>query len=340
MIFKFALDPSCFESAHQKNLDDSVFEQHERFLEMWYRYGALVGDTNLHSFLDSQLRGMHQELRKRWQAAFKHDNRFRTLAVNQVSNKPLWEAEDGSDVQELSEQVQTVFVDQKKRNTFIRTWNKNSEICSFQSPSKSINHLDSQELDQIGITPMSQEKLWKKYFQPLAEISRNIVIVDRYAVNNLLETEESKKSRKMGGGMDFFLQKLSRLPKNHTVKIIAAALNLDGEDLNFKDRLKARLSDLEHQIKSNQLGSVRKLIISLLPNPVFRDEAHYRFIRFDKTCISTDKGVSVFDVNGVSYEVQRATLKRYIYPGNVCEQAEDELEGAEYLKNMRTFRKM
>ena len=39
MIFKFAIDPGFLETARQQKLEDSVFEQHEQFLKMWYTMG-------------------------------------------------------------------------------------------------------------------------------------------------------------------------------------------------------------------------------------------------------------------------------------------------------------
>lgn len=340
MIFKFAIDPGFLETARQQKLEDSVFEQHEQFLKMWCHYGALVSDIQLETFLNSQVSGMHQEIRKRWQEAIRQKNRFRRVEVNKVSKKPLWEVETSSDVEELNEQVQTVFVDQRKRPTLQQSWERDSEICSFQAPGRSNNLLVAQELDQVGISPIQREDLWQKYFQPLAEISQNVVIVDRYAVDNLIDFADPSKVKDVGGGMNFLFKKLTQLPSKITVKVIAAVLKRDGESSNyFPDLLDARRKDLDSNVNPYDLGSIRKLTFCLLPNSVFRDEVHYRFIRFDKTYISTDKGVSVFDLNFTNSEVQRATLKRYIYPDNVCQQAEKELDyqGAQNERNRIKF---
>jgi hypothetical protein len=337
MIFRFALDPGFFESARQHSLDDAVFEQHERFLEMWCHYGALVSDLALDTLLNQQLNGVHLEIRKRWQAALKQDNRYRRCSVAQVSAKPLWEAESGADVELLDDQVQTVFVDQHKRPILQQSWKQTSEVCSFQAPSRSEGFRISRALDEVGVAPMSREDLWEQHFRPLAELSRNVAVVDRYAVHRWLVQVDPEEPQ---DGLSFLLQKLSELPKRCTVKVVSAALKRSSEESGYFPTLReARIRDMEDLMQHIPLGSIRKLTLCLLPNSVFRDDVHYRFIRFDKTFISTDKGVGIFDTSPEQPKVQRATLLRYTQLGNVCEQAEHELDrqGAQKPTNKRDF---
>jgi hypothetical protein len=328
MIFRFALDPSVLIKGHNNDnfFDETILEQHKKFLDTWLNYGTLVTDPDFDTRLRREIKNLSQDIRKRWQRALTEQNRYRIQEVPRICDWPLWEANTGEDVQSMDEEVKTVFVDQSKKNMLRHAWIHPTEICSFQAPSLSSSLNEVQRLDNEGISPMPREVLWSHYFEPLASQSRNVVLVDRYAIHRWLDFVPERETD-IRHGLDFLIRKISELPNPTTVKVIGAAITVTGEDWNGLRDLQARRFELVKQkMERYSLGNIRKLIFILLPNNVFRDEAHFRFMRFDKLFISTDKGASTFDVSTESPEVSSAILKRYTYPDNVCALAERELD--------------
>ena len=92
------------------------------------------------------------------------------------------------------------------------------------------------------------------------------------------------------------------------------------------DFSQVNIENLCKHLKEKNFGNIRKLKIILLHDSNFRDHAHFRFLRFKHTYITTDKGVSAFDSLRDMKAISGATLKRYTNRLNVCAVALKELE--------------
>ena len=165
------------------------------------------------------------------------------------------------------------------------------------------------------------------------------MIVDRYSIHRWLDGSFNESSPV--NGLNFFIQKIIELPDPPTIKVIGAALRFNDEEKHyrFRDIQEKRFDEIEHKMNNLSLGNLRKITFVLLHNNDFRDEVHFRFIKFDKLYIDTDKGVGTFDVTHESTEVKLGTLNRWYEPDNSCEKAEKELsEKVQNPKNRRVFK--
>jgi len=324
MIYRFVLDPDLFKQAQNIHGDDGVWQQHVSFLEGWREYGLLLGDYESKRKLLEEIKKLDQNLRKKWQEALKNNEYFRYKSVSCVSNKQLWNVKYSRDVKELNELIETIYVDQDKKGKILQEWDYTAEVCSFNALGQSRHYNHARSLDSLGIQKGTNlNDLWDKYFGKFVENSPFITIVDRYSISNWLGEKGKHKKEKLPG-LEFVLKKIATSDNPITVKIYSSVINKDKT--KYSELLEKQFNQIDKKMTKYNFGNIRKLKIILLHDSNFRDHAHFRFLRFKHTYITTDKGVSAFDSLRDMKAISGATLKRYTNRLNVCAVALKELE--------------
>lgn len=281
---------------------------HKSLLDVWRQFGLLTHDGE--KFEQSRLRQAVQELpqalRSLWQEALervplcacseKWDGSvtpenlgsIRASAALALVDDTRAEAEFG-----LSEGL-----DQKMLPV---NGASDVEICRLLAANQASAFKKAQSLSGVHIEAQEAfQEIWDARFQMLALAPiKRVVIVDRYAISQQFECPQTTIS-----GLARFLRLLdmhARGPR-HVTLFAGWTQEINQKAMpDVEQELREVMSRLAHH-------RINELNVVMLPNAVFRESAHDRFIRFDKYVWDVGIGLKIFE-GAYAPERSSATFK-------------------------------
>ena len=124
----------------------------------------------------------------------------------------------------------------------------------------------------------SVDNIWKERFSTIASSSNEVVIIDRFALFDLVKHQENS-------GIVNFLVRLGAEAKDLAVTIYS--------EIGQNDRPTRYFTTLEELI-SDQLGGIAHITTRIVDDRTMKDRAHNRSIRFGNSKFEIDNGVSIF----------------------------------------------
>lgn len=279
---------------------------HQSLLDVWQRIGILKHDAD--NFETSRLKRavqqLPQKIRPQWLAMLEH-------------NRPLpcgneWDGNvTPGNIHQLSGIAQVALVEDIRAEVDFKLPEEalfstvqsasNVEICRIQSAALAKTFQEALAKSTTHIEPSETFRdIWTHRFKSLAYAPiKNVVVVDRYAIGQLFNPPHQQLS-----GLDRFLRLLDAdASGNRHVTLYSSWADL---------RRETGMAELEKELKMImgrlQFHNVKRLKVLMLPNTVFSDVAHDRFIRFEGLVWDIGLGLKIFE-GAFTAERSSATFK-------------------------------
>jgi len=265
---------------------------HQSLLEVWRRVGLLThdGDSFENSRLKAAVQQLPQKLRTLWQemleraplracgsgwdGTLKADNISQLIGITSLALVDDGRAEVDFELaeDELSRPVEFA---------------QGMEVCRLASAVQAKTF--QKALDQSGIhieLGETFDNIWALRFRSLAAAPiKRVTIVDRYAVSQHFCCPQTQLS-----GITRFLRLLDRDADGARYVSLFSAWTPELGEEKLAD-VKADLAKVMAKLPSKK---VKRLKISMVPNPAFRDRGHDRFFRFGDYVWDIGLGLQVF----------------------------------------------
>lgn len=287
MIFNFSIDSGAIISQTE---DEAItISNHHRLIEEFTKLGQLIypGSDFKISSLASQLKLLPISVRKRWEEALK----VMRNRSGPSDWKGLEEASCPEELIPLEGYIDIAMLCPEKSayfgvihpNSSAVLSNSKIEICRFDCADRSITLTKSRELSESVIPAgMNVTRLWDERFKRLSESSKNLVIVDRYAVAHVLGRRDG-----YDGLRKIFTEINSSKTRNLNVKIFSAIPDSGFTQLEAEKAVEAL-------VKCSDKTKLREVTLVLANDHKFKEISHGRYLRFDNTVCIIDIGIEVF----------------------------------------------
>lgn len=279
---------------------------HQSLLDTWQRIGILKHDADSFetSRLNQAVQQLPQKIRPLWLAMLQR-------------NPPLacgngWDGNvTSSNINQLDGIARVALVDDARAEvdfglseevlSYPTQSNPNVEVCRILAAAHAKTFQDALAKSTAHIEPKETfGDIWMQRFKSLACAPlKRIVIVDRYAVGQLFNPPHQQLS-----GLERFLRLLdadASGPRHVTVYSSWANLSRATGMDEIESEFKLLISRLRR-------GTIRQLKVVMLPNLVFGDVAHDRFVRFEGLVWDIGLGLKVFE-GAFAVERSSATFK-------------------------------
>ncbi len=275
MLVPFTIDPDIFSNDYSQ---DELY-RHIKLIELWERYGCLVlaGPSEAESRLALALRKAPDPIRKRWQSALKRLRQNCCVRdFDPQSNDVCSEW-----LEALADRVQIVSLEATRalcwglpEDQYSYVGEQAAEICRFGYESESIGFKSAYTLAQTPIEKgTTWGKVWSERIEPFALESKNITVVDRYALKSLVEHRGSGVS-----GLERLILQLSCLKKGKPRNLtLMTGVPKEWKHEDLKESIQ-RVRDCQTDLQGKTLREVR---IHVCDDQTFGHLSHYRYIRFD-----------------------------------------------------------
>lgn len=322
MLVPFVIDIDSL-APDQKWTQAQIKTCHQSLFDIWQRIGILKHDAG--SFETSRLKQavlrLPQNIRPQWLAML-------------ARNRPLpcgnnWDGNiTPNNINQLGDIAQVALVEDIRAEvdfglseealSFSDQSTSNVEVCRILSAAHAKTFQDAVAKSTAHIEPKETfGDIWTHRFKSLACAPiKNIVIVDRYAMEQLFNPPHQQLS-----GLNRFLRLLDADTSGiRHVTLYSSWANLKREIgmVEINDDLRLVMDRLPRK-------NIKPLKVVMLPDRVFRDVSHDRFIRFEGFVWDIGLGLKIFE-GAFTAKRSSATFKM----GEVTDsykKVEKELEG-------------
>ena len=299
MLVPFAVDP---EAIQEDPADPLLAESLLRDLvEQWERYGHLIyglkADADEH--LLRTVDGLPRYLKDMWYRALRH-NRYTELDFD-------WPVpQDCSNAAEVDSKCTPVPELKCLLLSSARATAAGLAASDFSKPSPSgaidmARYQYTARADAFAkACALSTKRIelgdltidvWKERFEGLAKTAAHIVIVDRYALNDLIFT---RAKRRQDSGIETICRKLASLNVDAAVDVFSARMDSHGDESKYRQVLQDLFRDVPK-------GSLRAARFYLAENEHFKKKSHGRYLRFGQTVCRIDTGLNILEGSTVGH---------------------------------------
>jgi len=292
MIVTFALEAAA--AAVKADADARDLNQHLSFLKLWHEHGVLV-QTPQKSGLMPIIDCMPQRFKTKWQTALRN-NRY----TDKCGNSFISGAGGIALIDAFKGNVEVIFITEAtaileydfeeieptRKINVSGVHPDKIEVCRFDCANSSESFSNIERLGESMIPEgMQIVELWKARFQRLAELSKHIVIVDRYCCEPGANIEGLKKLLVLIDGSANKAQ-VSLFTGFGSRRGTLQSPNRSGCDL-FE-----RVSEIVAELCR---GGIKGCMLHCVGDDSFERYSHGRFLRFDddEVC-EIDVGVAIF----------------------------------------------
>jgi len=281
----------------------SVNMLHKRLLDLWMQYGILVlpGMEGDFSELIDAISNLPHDAKTAWQHALKKKYHFRRrwASVNfgdLESEVSLRDIQDTEKLSPLSSEIDLLCVGDELRSLMLGIPDgeeisilddHDMEICKLEF----VDQTDSfQNAIILSSTPLTVGRrvidIWKERFQKFTIHSKNIVIQDRYCLEDIHKEHNGLKrclSELSGDGNSLHVEVFCQAPSSISISNAFECLDTEWASLNSR-------------------GGIRNLKITVVHGEQMALYAHGRYIRFDESVCTLDGGVRIFESSVINKE--------------------------------------
>ena len=304
MLVKFVIEPEA--------IDNSTTPAHiRRLLGKWERFGVLVYPARGDAVIRDTLRRLSPAAKKCWmvtlgKVAKSHRNYYRWL-TRDARTWEWWNLRTADAMARGVGQFEVALLDESRATILDIPDGESKSFAEVEGirlwdVDVSRQFARSEEMSTESIRLGAQiEDVWEQRFQRLAAYSKDVVVVDQYAL----------QQGQIGGTLRL-LRLLDRDSDQCDVTVYSA-----GDDVAHIERV------VRQQATQLGAGGIRCIQVKLFQGNGFRIYAHDRHVRFDSSVFRIGRGTRVFvqDVVGETTDVALTTLR----PGS-SEQKENDLD--------------
>ena len=303
MLVKFAIDPDA--------IDDSTIKAHtRRLLKAWKRYGLLVYPAQCdRDVLRERVKKLRNPTVKKlwemtWEQVRKYPRSYRWHSSREGIDIDWGRILDDSSALAVHHDNFEVALLDGGRAELLEIGDGESKSFVCPHCENKVEGVRLSEADQSKVFEDSEhlsreiirihkpvKDLWQERFQPFAEHSRDVVIVDQYAVYD--------------GTIEGLFRLLGLLAQSATgcdVTIYSAVPGKRAREEELRS-IEEKLTGESNRLKRKGRLGIKSIQIRLFPAHRFSTYAHDRHIRFDNNVFHIGRGIIVFRFK----DVQQAT---------------------------------
>jgi hypothetical protein len=323
MIVRYLTSYDVFDAISSLDTRDAIFVT-KNFLYLVSRYGHVIIQGKFKELIP-YIKRLPIEVRKEWAAFFTQMEKNNRIIHRPQSHQTTFVHEE--DLSKIDSDTDLLVVPIKHFQTLgglehdnyfqkdHPVSNKPLEICAPEYLSISSGVKKAIDSVHLGFHPEeTPQVIWEKWFDSMASISKNIVIVDRYLITNSIFIEDKKLSGpqrfsygnisvRRGGALETFLKLLEKSIKNYPNVTIYSARLKDMDDALVNDIF----CKICRPFKDSKINSIK---LHVVDNRRFTDLAHGRFFRFDDIGTTSEKGMEIFEEGGGRQ--QQLTASRFL----------------------------
>ncbi len=286
MPARIALEPEAI--AFNGTSEADCKASHDRFFEVWERFGVLVVPEDKDS-LNRAIERLPQSYRKKWKNALK-SSRFRVIEKDLPDFSGI---NVEADLLAFSEKADLVSLEDARGvcvcisdENYSKVYEEAElEVCRFAFLDRSHAVTSRKDAwDTLIYKGERREDIWKNKFSGLCRYAKRISLIDRYAGKNLIKSFGKGEV----SGVEIFLRRLSSI--NECIDSKTINLFVSDEETE-KNALVRTMSKVLEGSRRN----VRSFHVHICPDKIFGAAAHDRFVRFDNLITALGKGLSVFE---------------------------------------------
>lgn len=290
MLVPFALDARAL--AETAVAPDESRAAHERMIDLWRMYGLLIfsGEKWTPSELGKAVAELPVDARKLWQEAISL-YKWR-LRAGPSGWKGLEAASRLTDLDAVEGTVQAAVLSHARATDlgippgkmFVR--HRSLQVGRYRSADRLPVFQEAMERSQEGIAEgVPIKDVWKSHFWPVASIADSVVVVDRFAGNNLLRN----------GGKSGVAQLLARLGGMTNIRAVKVFCSPQKDREGREDKPEQYAGALSHYASTWALPRKVPITLYVPSEPYMRKIAHARWIRFNTTVLEVDLGMELLD---------------------------------------------
>lgn len=283
MLVPFLIDPEALPMSQDSDMarKGSVYQ---RLLDLWGRFGVLIIPERQIAGceLAVSVESLPIRFRKKWQEALKL-KRTACVAVTRSSAEMFSTLES---MEELSAHARLACVEDVKAVVFGMSEDEHStylkesglELCRIDCVDQANEFTKAAAIALKPITAGENiTQLWHDRFKLLTTISRQIVVVDRYAAESHLERRDGRS------GLRWLLRALAQDGRKHTINLYSSYKN-------------SSVDDIERSLQEIQIdsGQIQAFYAHLSSDHDFSSQYHARYLRCDDLVCRIDTGLEVF----------------------------------------------
>ena len=313
MLVPYTLDLECLSFEGVAELDRRNIVQ--RFTNQYLFYGIFLypeklGLEGIHEIICDKFPGKYRNLIREFLA------RSRKAALP-YDHMCIQNAKTCADLDELIHDIEIHCCDSKKAENIygipegeFSVMYQGAEILRFEYPDQSEKFADIKKAIETGIEKgESRIDAWNRYFYHVAKFSKNIFIVDRYA----LSQTDTK-------GLAFFLKRIQEV--GGSTKKVTILSSYGHEEKPYKgrgERRKVGSADVQQRMEdviesldvAGSTNNIEAVTLWCCPERDFKQFAHSRYFVFDnRGVISNNDGVGSFGCELV-YRDSEVTFRQY-----------------------------
>lgn len=295
MLIPFTIDPDIFRDPNA-NLD--CLKRHDDLIRLWGLIGQLIipGDKEKTSKLLDAYEQAPQQVKVRWRNAFKHYRRklgSPQFAEALQSDVALTDRGVCGGTRLASLDRDRAVLWGLEEDQFSKLLVQVLEICRFGHEDttkivKNILDLSTRSIEKDELP----DEVWRERFHDLAIDSRNITVVDRYAIKSFLQSPQSELS-----GLERLMHKVAALETpGKKILHLYSAYSLDwrvhGSEVTFKAACQYIVSKVRDVCRLLTGRAILEVNVHIARDNKFGSIVHYRYLSFDdKNIIQLDTGL-------------------------------------------------
>ncbi|WP_322031825.1 hypothetical protein [Paraburkholderia sp. J76] len=305
MLVKFAVDPAALDT---RNIEHSLaVALHRRVIESWREVGIFVhaGARLKESPFLEHVDKLPVALKSLWINALKANKR--------VACPIDWDGDFGNtpdsqldvlariDLALLESAKVTCYtdIDDGEHGVCVPALG-NVELCRFHSVEQSIRLNQARTTQNTSLLKNSNNAdEWGKRYSAWLRICDNVVVVDRYGVQDYLRSFHNGEKPGLTRMLDTVYARGKEAPAN--VTLFVGDPKVTGDISTFIAELRKFCGD-----------GIREIALFLVDDRVFREHGHHRYMRCDYAVFGIDRGIGAFSgilaqANCVLWRRDRAT---------------------------------
>lgn len=295
MLVSFTVDPDVF----SPTCDLDELQRHKALLHLWEKLGQIVipACNEAESRLFRKLQTAPQKVQIPWRHGLK---RFCKRNANESLDEVIM-ADAKPTVSIQSAEVKLVSLERARgskwglsESLYSMHIDGDIEICRFGHESSTNVFSNAISLSNKPITSSdTPDKVWVERIRDFAKPARNIVVSDRYAMKNFLESRNREDKSKEISGIERLLIKLADLPApSPRIVTLYSALEVKGNKDAQMTAFEAAGNVLSDFASSLFGVNFREVKLNIADDSEFGALKHYRYIRFDdKQILLLDTGL-------------------------------------------------
>jgi hypothetical protein len=279
MLSTFHIDKNTFESDSLASKRTPI--AHDTLQRLWRDYGIFVGNSGIENEIRLSIKKLPPKFQQDWNEVLLCS---KIHIINEAQVLPPSSFNEGFDVGSCVKLYQVGVVSDavgliSLTDDHFHCTSTGFEVITTSSITSSFNFKKSERESKLEINRGETiNQVWEKKFKCLAKYSERINIIDRYLFENLMKKNKNKNT------LSSFMHLLTSEGDKYKITIVSRTLD--------EDQNRELIEKIKQLLQKNK--KIKSCTLIFQDDDFFKEEAHDRFIAFDKHVCQVGTGMAIF----------------------------------------------